>query len=76
MGIDVKIIRFFGSQPWPFPHSLMIAFTCEYAAGEIVLEAQEIAEAGWFTAENMPRVPPRISISRRLIDWFVEDRGD
>ena len=76
VGIDVKNIRYFGSQPWPFPHSLMIAFTCEYAAGEIVLEAQEIAEAGWFTAENMPRVPPRISISRRLIDWFVEDRGD
>jgi len=72
VGIDVKNIRYFGSQPWPFPHSLMIAFTCEYAAGDLVLEEQEIAEADWFTADNLPRVPPKISISRALIDWFAE----
>lgn len=78
VGIDVKNIRYFGSQPWPFPHSLMIAFTCEYAVGEIVLEEAEIAEADWYRADELPRVPPRISISRALIDWFVEgiESGD
>ena len=74
VGIDVKNIHYFGSQPWPFPHSLMIAFTCEYADGELVLEDEEIADAQWFTATNLPNIPPPISIARRLIDWFVEER--
>ena len=71
VGIDVKNIRYFGSQPWPFPHSLMIAFTAEYAGGELALEEEEITEAGWFTVDDMPQVPPPLSISRQLIDWFV-----
>jgi NAD+ diphosphatase len=70
-GIEVSDIRYFGSQPWPFPNSLMIAFTCHYAGGEIVLEQEEIAEAGWYTADAMPPVPPKISIARQLIDWFA-----
>lgn len=75
VGIRVKNIRYFGSQPWPFPNSLMIGFTCEYAGGEIVLEEAEMAEAGWFTVDNMPRIPGSISISRQLIDWFIEQQG-
>lgn len=75
VGIRVKNIRYFGSQPWPFPNSLMIAFTCEYAGGEIVLEEAEMAEAGWFTVDNLPRIPQKISISRQLIDWFIEKQG-
>ncbi len=75
VGIDVKNIRYFGSQPWPFPHSLMIAFTCEHAGGEITLEEEEMAEADWYTADALPRVPPPLSISRQLIDWFVENNG-
>jgi NAD+ diphosphatase len=71
VGIEVKDIHYFGSQPWPFPNSLMIAFTCSYAGGEIVLEEEEIADANWFTAGNLPPIPPKISIARRLIDWFV-----
>lgn len=71
VGIEVDDIRYFGSQPWPFPHSLMIAFTCRYASGDIVLEEEEIAEAGWFTAGDLPPIPPKISIARQLIDWFV-----
>jgi NAD+ diphosphatase len=71
VGLQVKNIRYFGSQPWPFPNSLMIAFTCEYAGGDIVLEEAEMAEADWFTADNLPQIPPSISISRALIDWFV-----
>ena len=71
VGIRIRDIRYFGSQPWPFPNSLMIAFTAEYAGGEITLEESEIAEAGWFAADALPDIPPRMSISRRLIDWFV-----
>ena len=68
VGIDVKNIRYFGSQPWPFPHSLMIAFTAEYAGGEVTPDGNEIAEAHWFEPDNLPKLPPSISISRRLID--------
>ncbi len=75
VGIEVKNIRYFGSQPWPFPDSLMIAFTAEYSKGEIVADPAEIADAGWFSADNLPPVPPKISIARRLIDWFTENQG-
>ncbi|MBD2099792.1 NAD(+) diphosphatase [Leptolyngbya sp. FACHB-261] len=71
VGIEVKDIRYFGSQPWPFPNSLMIGFTATYAGGEIVVEAQELVEAAWFSKYNLPKVPPRVSIARKLIDWFV-----
>ena len=72
VGIDVKEIKYFGSQPWPFPHSLMIGFTATYAGGEIKLEDSEIEDAGWFTAGHLPQIPGKISIARKLIDWFVE----
>lgn len=72
VGIEVKDVRYFGSQPWPFPDSLMVGFTATYARGEIRIDGQEIVEAGWFDAGNLPpRVPGTISIARRLIDWFV-----
>jgi NAD+ diphosphatase len=71
VGISVKDIKYFGSQPWPFPHSLMIGFTATYAGGEISLDDEEIEDAGWFTIGNLPRIPGKISIARKLIDWFV-----
>ena len=71
VGLDVKNIRYFGSQPWPFPNSLMLGFTAEYAGGDFVLQEEEIEEAGWYTADNLPHVPPSLSISRQLIDDFV-----
>jgi NAD+ diphosphatase len=73
VGLQVKNVRYFGSQPWPFPHSLMIAFTAEYAGGHITTDGMEIRDAGWFTAQGLPLIPGKISIARRLIDWFVED---
>ena len=72
VGIQVKNIRYFGSQPWPFPDQLMIGFTAEYAAGEIQIDPKEIVNAGWFEANNLPLVPGKYSIARQLIDWFVE----
>jgi NAD+ diphosphatase len=73
VGIGVKNIRYFGSQPWPFPHSLMIGFTAEWAEGEIAVDGDEIADARWFTADALPPVPPPISIARKLIDAWVAE---
>lgn len=70
-GVQVNAIHYFGSQPWPFPNSLMIGFTAEYAGGEIVLGDGEIADAQWFTADALPQLPPKISIARQMIDAFV-----
>jgi len=71
VGINVKNIRYFGSQPWPFPDSLMIGFTAEYECGEITVDNNEILDARWFSTEEMPEIPGRISISRALIDHFL-----
>ena len=71
VGITVKNIRYFGSQPWPFPDSLMIAFVADYARGKICTDGSEIIDAAWFTKDNLPQIPPKISIARQLIDWFV-----
>jgi NAD+ diphosphatase len=68
VGVAVKNVRYFGSQSWPFPNSLMIAFTAEYAGGEVRPDGVEIEEARWFEPEELPNVPDRISISRWLID--------
>ena len=72
VGIRIKNIRYFGSQSWPFPDSLMIGFTAEYESGEIRIEEEEIADAGWYDPEKLPTIPGKISIARELIDWFVE----
>lgn len=71
VGISVKNIRYYGSQPWPFPDSLMLGFTAEYAGGEIEVDGVEISDADWFPPDRLPRIPPKISISRELIDWFT-----
>ena len=68
VGVEIKNLRYFGSQPWPFPHSLMIAFTADYASGEIRPDGVEIEEARFFDVEQLPNLPPSISISRRMIN--------
>jgi NAD+ diphosphatase len=72
VGIKVRNVHYFGSQPWPFPDSLMIGFTAEYLSGEIKIDKKEIIEAGWFDPGKLPTIPGKISIARRLIDWFVD----
>lgn len=76
VGIEVGNVRYFGSQPWPFPHSLMIGFTADYVSGDIVVDGEEIKEARFFRADALPRIPPRLSIARKLIDaWVTELTG-
>lgn len=75
-GILVRNITYFSSQPWPFPNSLMIAFTAEYAGGELTPETREIDDIGWFgPSEIPPEIPSTYSVARRLIEWFVSEHG-
>ncbi len=69
VGLQVKDLRYFSSQSWPFPHSLMVAFTAEYAGGDLRLDPNEIAEARWFgPGDPLPEIPPGISIASALIN--------
>jgi NAD+ diphosphatase len=71
VGIEVDQLEYFASQSWPFPHSLMIAFTAEYAGGEMRPCDDEIAEARWFSLDDLPQLPGPVSISRQLIDATI-----
>jgi NAD+ diphosphatase len=74
VGLTVANIRYFGSEPWPFPDSLMIGFVADHAGGEIVVDNNEIESAAWFGRDNLPLLPSSMSIARALIDaWH---RGD
>ena len=75
VGIGVENIRYFGSQPWPFPNSLMIGFTADYAGGELAPEPGEIEDAGWYTVHDLPQLPPSTSIARAMIEDFVRRQG-
>ncbi len=68
VGIAVKNIRYFGSEPWPFPDSLMVGFVADHASGDIVIDNREIEDAGWFDRDNLPLLPSPMSISRALIE--------
>ena len=68
VGIEVDGIAYFGSQSWAFPHSLMIAYTATYAGGLLRADDDEIADVRWFAPEALPKLPPSVSIARRLIE--------
>lgn len=72
VGLKVKNIQFFGSQPWPYPNSLMIGFTADYDSGEIEVDGKEIIDAQWFGADEIPTAPSQISIAGELIQWYLE----
>ena len=68
VGVQISNVRYFASQPWPFPNSLMIAFVCDWAGGELRPQPGEIEAAEWFDVFHLPKLPSRISIARKLID--------
>jgi NAD+ diphosphatase len=76
VGVRVNNIRYFASQSWPFPHSLMIAFVCDWQSGEIRPQETEIEAANWFKVLQLPKLPSRISIARRLIDAVSSEMRD
>ena len=74
VGIALRNVRYEGSQPWPFPHSLMLGFRAEWESGELALDPSEIVDAAWYRADELPMIPPGVSIARRLIDAWVEEQ--
>ena len=76
VGVRISNTRYFASQSWPFPHSLMIAFVCDWVSGDIKPQAGEIEEANWFEVLQLPKLPSKISIARRLIDAVVAEMRD
>jgi NAD+ diphosphatase len=71
VGVDVGNLHYFGSQPWPFPNQLMLAYIAEYQGGDIVCDLTEIADAQWFHFSELPQVPPPTSIAGQMIADFV-----
>lgn len=73
VGITVADVQYVSSQPWPFPHSLMVGFRAGYESGEFELDPTEILDAGWYRRDNLPNIPPSISIARKMIDAWVAE---
>ena len=76
VSVQVTDLRYYGSQSWPFPHSLMVAYTARWVSGEIVPQAGEIEAAGWYGIDALPGIPPRFSISGHLIRDTVQALRD
>jgi NAD+ diphosphatase len=72
VGLRVNNLQYFASQSWPFPNSLMIAFTAEYESGDLTPDPKEIADAQWFRFDQLPQLPPRFSISRALVEFALQ----
>ena len=72
VGLRVKNIRYYGSQPWPYPSGLMVGFYAEYDGGSVHLQQSELSSGGWFRYDNLPTLPEPLSIARKLIDHWLE----
>ncbi|NQX87455.1 MAG: NAD(+) diphosphatase [Halioglobus sp.] len=72
VGIEITRLEYFRSQSWPFPNQLMLGFFAEYASGDIACDEQEIVDAQWFHARNLPMIPPSSSISGQLIQHHLK----
>ena len=70
-GLLIKNLRYFDSQPWPYPCGLMVGFTAEYDRGSVHLQNEELSSGGWFHRDHLPKLPEPLSIARRLIDAWV-----
>jgi NAD+ diphosphatase len=73
VGLRVRGLRYFGSECWPFPHSLMVAFLAEYDGGEIRCQDGELVDARWFPVDRLPALPHLLSVARRLVDHAVAE---
>ena len=77
VGLRITNLRYFASQPWPYPCGLMVGSNADYASGEIRLQRSELASGGWYHRDHLPQIPEKLSIARRLIDhWLNEDQSE
>ncbi len=73
-GLQIDHLRYFGSQPWPYPCGLMVGFTADYVSGDIHLQRSELSKAAWYDRDHLPHIPEKLSIARQLIDaWLADD---
>ena len=75
-GLHIKNLRYFGSQPWPYPCGLMVGFTADYDSGKIHLQRSELSKGSWFDKDHLPHIPEKLSIARKLIDAWLEKLKD
>lgn len=73
-GLTITNLKYFGSQPWPYPSGLMVGFTADYVSGEIHLQKEELSRGKWFTKDNLPTIPEKLSIARQIIDAWLEEK--
>lgn len=73
--IEIKNLRYFKSQPWPYPCGLMVGFFAEYKSGELALQDSELSKGGWFSKDNLPTIPEKLSLARMLIDRWLEEHA-
>lgn len=71
VGVQIDALRYLGSQPWPFPHQIMVGFIARYAGGDLVVDPHELDDARWFDVDALPSLPPPISIARKILDWYT-----
>ena len=71
-GLHIKNLRYFASQPWPYPCGLMVGFTADYDGGKIHLQRSELSKGSWFDRDHLPHIPEKLSIARHLIDDWLE----
>lgn len=74
-GLKIKNLKYFSSQPWPYPSVIMIGFTAEYESGEISLQDEELDFGRFFTIDNLPELPKKLSLARKLLDWWIEKQN-
>lgn len=70
-GLDIKNVTYFGNQPWPYPSGLMVGFIADYAGGEITLQEEELSSGAFYTRDNLPELPRKLSLARKMIDWWI-----
>lgn len=72
-GLTIRNITYFGNQPWPYPSNLMIGFIADYVGGEIKLQDEELNSGSFFSKDNLPEIPHKLSLARKMIDWWLEN---
>lgn len=72
LGVEVADVSYVGSQPWPFPHQLMVGYTARYVSGEVRIQEQELDDARWFSPHELPEMPPALSLAHTMIKMWVE----
>lgn len=74
-GLEIRNIQYFGNQPWPYPSGLMVGFIADYESGDVTIQEEELRNAGFFTKDNLPTLPAKLSLARRMIDWWLDQQN-